>query len=676
MTQPLVPNDLYALALLVDPQRDPRAPRTFYRRTTFERAANRTRGRIWVLSDTGEARAFTGGVNDRAPRPAPDGSALAFVADGSDEGTAVLKVLPLDGGEAVVLGTPMKKISAPVWSRDGKRIAFTAAAPFDAATARIMVDDVTNARHIRALPFKSDDDGLLDGVRRHLYVVDVAGDGAPRQVTCGDYDVATPDWSADGSAIVFAAAIDVAEFRFTRDIHVVDVATGDVRALTHGEGAMGMPRVSPDGTTVAFVGNTHGDDAGGRFNDEVLVVPFSGGAIASLSAALDRTVGEVLAGDLRDGLGTCVPQWTQANEVVVQIADEGVVDVRAFTPTGAVRTIASGLRDIYAFSMGPDGTTAIAYATPTAPSALAVVAPDGTERRLSTDNDAFLAERAIARPRRIRPTAADGTVLDAWILEPADASREPRPLVLQVHGGPHAAYGYAFSHEFQTLVGRGFTVAYGNPRGGQSYGHAYADAITGDWGGIDASDVLAIVDGVVAATPVDTQRIGLAGGSYGGFMTTWLLGHSDRFAAGVSMRAVNDFVSEVGASDLGWFLEREVASAMADDAGRKLFENSPMRNAARIDVPLLIDHSERDYRCPIDQGEQLFTLLRRLGKNAEFVRFTGDGHNLSRTGSPRNRILRLRAIAHWFDRHLMPDAAAPATAGSLFTPLPNETEGD
>ncbi len=676
MTQPLVPNDLYALALCTDPQRDPRAPRTFYRRTHFAREENLVRGAIWVVSDAGVARAFTAGTNDRAPRPAPDGSSLAYIADGAEAGTAQIKVLPLDGGEATPLGGPMRKIAAPVWSRDGKRLAFTAEAPFDAVTARIMVDEVTKARHIRALPFKSDDDGLLDGIRRHAFVVDIA-EGVARQVTCGDFDVLAPDFSADGTELVFAAAIDVAESRFGRDLHVVTIATGERRALTHGEGVMAAPRVSRDGTMVAFLGNTHGDDAGGRFNDELLVVPMAGGAIRSLSVDVDRTASDCLAGDLRDGMGTCTPVWSSEDfHVLVQIADAGAVGIRAFTYEGKTRTIAAGERDIYAFSRGDDGTITIAYATPEAPSALAVITPDGTERRVTTENDALLAERTIATPRRIRPKAADGTILDAWILEPIGPADASRPLVLQVHGGPHAAYGYAFSHEFQTLVSRGFVVAYGNPRGGQSYGHAYADAITGDWGGIDASDVLAILDGVLATVPVDHARIGIAGGSYGGFMTTWLLGHSDRFAAGVSMRAVNDFISEVGASDLGWFLETEVGAAMTDAAGQALFANSPMRAAERITVPLLIDHSERDFRCPIDQGEQLFTLLRRLGKNVEFVRFTGDGHNLSRSGSPRNRVLRLRAIAHWFDRYLTQNAPGPHAAGSLFAPIPHEIDGE
>jgi len=255
-----------------------------------------------------------------------------------------------------------------------------------------------------------------------------------------------------------------------------------------------------------------------------------------------------------------------------------------------------------------------------------------------------LKERSIRTPRRLRPDASDATPLDLFLLEPDTSGNAP--LVVQVHGGPHAAYGFTFMFEFQMLAGHGIGVAYGNPRGSQSYGRDFANGTHGDWGGGDAGDVLTFLDAAQGAGSWDSARIGIAGGSYGGFMTTWHLAHSKRFAAGVSMRAVNDFVSEVGASDCGWFLEDELG--LEWDGGRELFERSPMRHAHHIEAPLLILHSERDYRCPIDQGEQLFTLLRRLGrKNVEFVRFTGDGHNLSRSGKPRNRMLRLRAIAHW-----------------------------
>jgi len=358
----------------------------------------------------------------------------------------------------------------------------------------------------------------------------------------------------------------------------------------------------------------------------------------------------------------------------VPICSEGTCVVAAFARDGSHhRVAAGGERDISAFSRAVDGAIGAVVSTPLEPGEVLLFDSFGSEERL-TDCNPWMRERDVRMPRRLRPATADGCLLDLWMLDPDQSSGAP--YVLQVHGGPHTAYGFAFYFEFQMLASHGIGVAFGNPRGSQSYGHALADAVTGDWGGIDAADVLTLLDTLTADARVDSSRVGLAGGSYGGFMTTWLLGHSKRFAAGVSMRAVNDFVSELGASDLGWFLERELEAKYADDAGRKLFEGSPMRAATAIVAPLLVEHSERDYRCPIDQGEQLFTILRRLGRGeTEFVRFAQTGHELSRGGKPRSRILRLRAIVQWFIRHLHPAGipAAPREAGALLRPIPGES---
>jgi dipeptidyl aminopeptidase/acylaminoacyl peptidase len=671
MPTPLVPSDLFLAVGVADPQIAPDARHVYFRRTTLDRARDRSLGTIWRVDREGAASAFTAGPNDRLPRLSPDGKTLAFVAE-RDDAKARLYVMATDGGEARPLGDAYTAIAALVWSPDGTSLAFVAPTPHDEATAPIFHDETSGARHIRRLPFKSDADGLLDGVRKHLFVLDVAS-GKAEHITTGDFDVAAPAWSPDGKRIAFSAAIDLVEDSFASDIHVVDLATRERRTLTSGNGPMTLPSFSRDGKTIAFVGHEHGDDAGGRFNTELLLVGSNGGAVRSPWAALDRTVLDSIITDMRSGIASPAPVWSADGTILLQVSDEGSCGVRAFAPDGAVRSVVGGERDVFGFSVAPDGTIAFVFTTPTIPADVALRTPDGAEVRLTTVNDAWLSERLIVAPDRYRPRADDGTVLDAWLLVPPEKDG-PLPLVLEVHGGPHAAYGHAFFFEFQMLAGLGCAVAYGNPRGGQSYGHGYANAITGDWGGIDASDVLHILDGALERANVDRARIGLAGGSYGGFMTTWLLGHSDRFAAGVSMRAVNDFVSEAGASDLGWFLEREVgAPEKMADGGRALFERSPMRSAAAIEAPLLVEHSERDFRCPIDQGEQLFTLLRRLGKReVEFVRFTGDGHELSRGGKPRNRVLRLRAIGHWFVRHLRLAETVSRDAGSLFAPIPGE----
>ncbi len=669
---PLVPSDLLRLALPGDPQIAPDG-RVFFVLSTQDEEKDETRTAIWSVSAGSPAAPFTSGTHDRFPRVSPDGTLLAFF--GERAGEKRVFVMPLSGGEARAVSPVLDTFGGLAWAPDSRGLAYVAKVELDPASAHVALDEKSGARHIRALPFKSDDAGLLDGRRKHLFVT--ALDGSPQQITAGDFDVAGPAWSPDGVKLVFAAQIDEPEASFLSDLYVVEREGGALRKLTARSGPVAAPAFSRDGREVAFLGHLHGNSDVALHDYELLVVPAEGGPVRSLSADLDRMLTDMLICDVRSLSAPLAPIWAPGDrELFVSICSDATCGILAIARDGSHhRAVAGGERDISAFSRADDGTIALVYSNPLVPGEVALIDPYGNEATL-TDCNPWLAERALHAPRRIRPLAPDGWTLDLFLIEPDGPA--PAPYVLQVHGGPHTAYGFAFVFEFQMIASHGIGVAYGNPRGSQSYGFTFANGVTGKWGRDDASDVLALLDGALAAAPIDPARVALAGGSYGGFMTTWLLGHSKRFAAGISMRAVNDFVSEVGAADVGYFLEQSMEAPWIADAGRKLFENSPMRAAHEIDVPLLILHSERDFRCPIDQGEQLFTLLRRLGRTeTEFIRFTGDGHNLSRAGRPRNRILRLRAIAHWLARHLHPPASLvpPAKeAGSLFAPLATETE--
>lgn len=670
--QPLLPNDLYHFVLGADPQIAPDGAAMIFQRIVIEAEKDATTSSLWHvrISDVA-AKPFTIGPDDRLPRFAGDGMRIAFVRN-VDE-AARIHVMPVDGGEPRPVGEQCKAISALAWSPDGRHIAYAATAALDPLTAHIYVDDKTGARHISALPYKRDPEGLLDGRRAHLFVLDVASN-VTRQLTSGDFDVGEPSWSPDGTTIACTLS-GAMEASMIADIALVDVKRGEMRRLTHSNGPSSVPAFSPDGRRVAWIGHQHGNDT--RYHSELFVALVNGGEARSLSIDTDRPSENTINSDLRSA-STAVPCWYNEHQVAALVTDGPNTSLRAFdVDSSEISVLADGEREIYAFSFSSEGRIAIAYSTSLVPSEIATLTRGGPEKCL-TDLNPWLKDRQIVEPRRLRAIAEDGTELDYWLMMPA-ATLAPPPAALEIHGGPHATYGNTFFLEFQILAGSGIALIYGNPRGSAGYGQAFASAITGRWGGLDASDLNSILDAALAAEALDDERVAAVGGSYGGSMTTWLLGHSGRFATGISMRACNDFVSFTGATDIGYFLNAELGLGLDRDAMRALFEQSPIRWAEHIDVPLLIMHSEADYRCPIDQGEQLFNLLRMNGKKeVEFVRFTADGHGLSRSGKPRNRILRLRSIARWLLRHLCgtPSASDEAVAGDLFCPLPNETDAE
>jgi dipeptidyl aminopeptidase/acylaminoacyl peptidase len=302
----------------------------------------------------------------------------------------------------------------------------------------------------------------------------------------------------------------------------------------------------------------------------------------------------------------------------------------------------------------------LVYSASTAP-ALYELYADG--ERLTDVGRAFAEAHDLSEPERFTAVSADGTEVDAWVVRPAGFEEGRRyPVLLSIHGGPFAQYGTGFFDEFQVYAGAGYAVVYCNPRGSSGYGEASGRAIRGPsngqgpgWGTVDYEDVIAALDEALRRYEfLDGDRCGVLGGSYGGFMTSWIVGHTDRFRAAISERAVNNMVSAFGSSDLFWAFEGQFGSHMFEDTQAWL-ERSPSTYARNITTPLLILHSENDLRCNVEQAEHLFTILRLLRREVELVRFPAESHELSRSGSPLHRVMRFETILEWFGRYLQPE---------------------
>ncbi len=444
------------------------------------------------------------------------------------------------------------------------------------ATAHLYLDEKTGARHIRALPYKGDLEGLHDGRRTHVFVLDVETDvGLAGSSPAGDFNA---------GAIVLVAGRANARVEHCGGSRSVDDLRchtdrrrrrGMLRRVPAGDGPNGSPAFAPDGRRIAWLGHRHGNDT--RYASELFVANVDGSGRRSLSATLDRPAGNTIGGDLRTGSGVG-PRWRNAHEILTLVSDGGTASIRCFDADSS-ESDRHWSRAATAKSTGSRPAQP-ALRSPTqrrsSPVPIASADPPVVQAWADADLNPWLNEKTVVAPRPFAVRTADGLELEAWMMSPPQAP-SPSPVVLEIHGGPHSTYGHTFFLEFQILAGCGFAVVYGNPRGSAAYGHEFAAAITADWGGIDSRDVLAILDAALAAERLDGTRVAAVGGSYGGFMTSWLLGHSDRFVTGISMRAVNDYLSFTGATDIGRFLDAELGLDLSPAGMRGMFERSPMR---------------------------------------------------------------------------------------------------
>jgi dipeptidyl aminopeptidase/acylaminoacyl peptidase len=670
-------DDLYALDWIEDVQVSPDSRLVAFVRVSVDRQHNRYRHAIYIAPTVGgPLRRFTAGTRqDRQPRWSPDGSRLAFVSNREDE-RGQIYVIRLDGGEARQVTRLPNGASDPAWSPDGTQIAFlslvneeerqneAAGAPPPPADAwetkraaeqRAYAEEQRNdPRVVTKLPYRSGT-SFFDDRRRHIYLLDLPADDTPsapaRRITDGDLHYAPPAWLPDGSALLTTATRDPeADSLFAYyDVLRVPLNGGTPTTLTEAGFSYFDPRPSPDGTQIAFL----------RLHEErlladgtrVAIIPAGGGEPHDLTAHTDLNVEQF--------------RWQPTGAGVLFNAGwEGATHVYAIglpgTPTyrnGA--TLVGGSRIVTSFDVGRDGTIAFVAGSAANPCELFVRSPDGTERQITALNAALLDARIVVPIEELRYTAPDGSDVQGWCLYPPDFDPAQRyPLAVHIHGGPHTMWGAGFRsmwHEWQTSAAEGYIVFFCNPRGSDGYGEAWRHAIFGKWGEADMHDILAGIELLVARGQVDPERIGVTGGSYGGYMTTWLVSHDDRFCCAVAARGVYNLISHHSTSDAHELIEMEFGG-FPWELHEELWDHSPLAHAHKINTPLLLLHAELDFRVPISEAEQLFAFLRRQKKVVELVRYPREGHELTRNGEPDHRADHMRRTLAWFNRYCRPTA--------------------
>lgn len=648
--RPMEPRDLTRIRFVSDPQVSPDGARVAFVVTTLSEEQDAYLSNIWVVdSDGGLPRQFTTAPKrDTNPRWSPDGRWLAFLSEREARSKRQLYVMPADGGEPVKLTSLANGVSDMAWSPDSGRLCLVSrVGGWQEPENDEDKQKSKPPRRITTFKHKLNGEGFTHDRRSHLFLVDRSG-GDVVPLTDGDWNDSEPTWSPDGAAVAFVSARhQERDLDNVTDIWVVPVGGGEPRRVTDSTGPFAGPLFSPDGNLIACVDQRHRNEAGR--NNQVFVVPSSGGAPRGLSADLDRDCHAPL-------------QWLDQGQALAFLVDErGNVPLWRTSRSGKVERVVGGDRQISAFSASADGERiAFAASRPSHPTEIFLADSNGCGERQVTDlNRDWKAEVSLAEPEHFQFERA-GFVVDAWVMRPIGYQPgRTYPTLLNIHGGPMSQYGNTFFDEFQTYAAAGYAVVYANPRGSQGVGEAFTRAVVGDWGGGDYEDVVTALDEAQRRFDfIDPDRLGVLGGSYGGFMTSWIIGHTDRFKAACSERAVNNLVSMYGTSDISpRFPEAQMGESLWDNFDA-YWKRSPLAYAPRVTTPVLILHSENDLRCPIEQAEQYFLNLKRLGKETEFVRFPDESHELSRSGKPRHRLERFQIILEWFHRYLQ-----PATAG-------------
>jgi len=712
--------DLFNFVWIANPQVSPEGSRAVFTRVVTDEKRTGYETSIWIVATSGgEAPVrLTNGKHDAQPRWSPDGKLIAFVRGGEKDDSgqprpAQIALLSLAGGEARMITNLPKGAAGPVWSPDGRRIAFSSsttpediekeqrkkneakagAANKESATAGNSAPESEHEPDIHIITravYRSNDEGYLDFKRHeHIWVLDVptASDepAKPLQLTSGDYDEGEIVWTHDGSRVYFLTRrIDEPYYEMpSTDIYSVGSTGSTPEKLATVPMGIGDLTLSPDGRRVAFHGAVS-QPVRSYSQPDLWVMDLAPNAQPrNLTAAYDFDMGSSVFGDNappRGGRGATL-HWSPDGRWLFDIVEkQGRTPlVRVDAQTGAVTEITRGDQAVLDFSVTPDARTSVALvSTPGMIGDLFTVTPGDNqtraETRITDANQKLWSQLNLTAPEEINYKSFDGLPIQGWIQKPPDFDPKKKyPLILNIHGGPHAAYGWVFDHEFQWMAAKGYVVLYINPRGSTSYGQDFGNIIQYHYPGDDYRDLMVGVDEVLKRGYVDPKKLGVTGGSGGGVLTDWTVTQTDRFAAAVSQRDISNWASWWYTVDFTLFQPRWFKAPPFQDP-KDYADRSAITFVEKIHTPMMFILGQSDYRTPQDSGgEQLFRALKFLKRPTAMVVFPRETHELSRSGEPWHRIERLDNIVGWFDKWLMgiphpeyevrPEAAGTKSAG-------------